>query len=268
MAELSISDTQVILIFSRDDPRRTILFDHRTSHMAYRVTTTGDERSGDMKYEMDIVNAQDTSIASLRSRTLRSDLLTLADGTSVSESDWLKRNLLNDTATFKDSSGAQLKWKVDKQTQNMSLYEAGGSHQPLATYRRSRDVSVPPPGSDLISPSVSSLPWLSTSTLHTLRNDIPSSSSRVEKEEYKQRVPATLALSAAAMYMQDLVVISYLLFQRARRSPTGSHAEDDVSVSADGKTLTNAVGEPERVQDCEAPMDLPIETYAYAYAFW
>ena len=172
MTELSISDTQVILIFSRDDPRQTSLFDHRTSRMAYRVTTTGDERSGDLKYEMvrhlphrsslslhhnlvsipfarlillqDIVNAHDTRIAILRSRTMRSDLLTLADGTSVSESDWLKRNLLNEyvclsriyplvlstiqcfltphsTASFKDTSGAQFKWKVDKATQNMSV---------------------------------------------------------------------------------------------------------------------------------------------------
>ena len=172
MTELSISDTHVIFIFSRDDPRRTILFDHRTSQMAYKVTTTGDERSGDLKYEtvrqssitswqilhhnlvsirlaelillQDIVNAHDTRIAILRSRTLRSDLLTLADGTSVSESDWLKRNLLNEyvclsriyplvlstiqcfltphsTASFKDTSGAQFKWKVDKATQNMSV---------------------------------------------------------------------------------------------------------------------------------------------------
>ncbi|KAI4294605.1 hypothetical protein K525DRAFT_274174 [Schizophyllum commune Loenen D] len=250
MTELPISDTQVILIFSRDDPRRTILFDHRTSRMAYKVITTGDERSGDLKYEMDIVNAQNTRIAILRSRTLRSDLLTLADGTSVSESDWLKRNLLNDTATFKDTSGAQFKWKVDKATQNMSLYEVGSSQQPLATYRRARDVSVPPPGSDLSSPSMLSLPWLSTSTLHTVRNNAaPSAGSRVEKEEYKRRVPATLALSPAAISMQDLVVICYLLFQRSRRSPSSSHTEDDVSVSADGKSLVNAVGEPMRIQD-------------------
>ncbi|KAL1756064.1 hypothetical protein FB107DRAFT_274207 [Schizophyllum commune] len=250
MTELSISDTQVIFIFSRDDPRRTILFDHRTSQMAYKVITTGDERSGDLKYEMDIVNAHDTRIAILRSRTLRSDLLTLAGGTSVSESDWLKRNLLNDTATFTDISGAQFKWKVDKATQNMSLYEVGSSQQPLATYRRARDVSVPPPGSDLSSPSITSLPWLSTSTLHTVRNSAaPSASGRVEKEEYERRVPATLALSTAAISMQDLVVISYLLFQRARRSPSSSHTEDDVSMSADGKTLVNAVGEPMRIQD-------------------
>ncbi|KAL1733540.1 hypothetical protein EV714DRAFT_269846 [Schizophyllum commune] len=249
MTKLSISDTQFILIFSRDDPRRTILFDHRTSRMAYKVTTTGDERSGDLKYETDIVNAHDTRIAILRSRTMRSDLLTLADGTSVSESDWLKRNLLNDTATFKDTSGAQFKWKVDKATQNMSLYEAGSSEQPLATYRRARDVSVPPPGSNLSSPSMLSLPWLSTSTLHTVRDGVSSASGRAEKEEYRRRVPATLALSAAALSMQDLVVISCLLFQRARRSPSSSHTEDDVSVSADGKTLTNAVGEPVRIQD-------------------
>ena len=202
------------------------------------------------------------------------------------ESDWLKRNLLNEyvclsriyplvlstiqcfltphsTASFKDTSGAQFKWKVDKATQNMSvsrrtawqaccrsqvtfypqLYEAGSSQQPLATYRRARDVSVPPPGSNLSSSSMLSLPWLSTSTLHTVRNGVSSASGRVEKEEYKRRVPATLALSPAAISMQDLVVLSYLLFQRARRPPTSSSTEDDVSVSADGKTLVDAVGE-------------------------
>ncbi|KAL1691996.1 hypothetical protein GGG16DRAFT_112509 [Schizophyllum commune] len=196
MTELSISDTQVILIFSRDDPRRTILFDHRTSRMAYKVTTTGDERSGDLKYE--------------------------------------------------------------------TLYEVGSSQQPLATYRRARDVSVPPPGSDLSSPSMLSLPWLSTSTLHTVRNNAaPSAGSRVEKEEYKRRVPATLALSPAAISMQDQVVICYLLFQRSRRSPSSSHTEDDVSVSADGKSLVNAVGEPMRIQDHK---NTAIDQLAAAYA--
>lgn len=164
--------------------------------------------------------------------------------------------MITDSATFRSGTGAQYKWKVDKTSQNMSLYAEDQSEQPLATYKKRRyEVASPASTLDLRS-------W-STATLVPTTSEYPPH--QPVKEAYRvQHVPATLALSPSVALMQDLIVVSYILFQRSRRPPGGVRIEDDVSFSPDTQMFSATVTDMENMRSYGTAIDeSPISAFGY-----
>jgi len=79
----------LILVFQPDNPCNTIIIDEETGKVMYQVATEHGKSTVTR-----VKNAVGESIASWEWRDVRSDIITLGNGTPTSVSSWLKKSLV------------------------------------------------------------------------------------------------------------------------------------------------------------------------------
>jgi len=160
------------LVLQPDNPCNTTIIDEETGKVMYQVATEHGKSTVTRAK-----NAVGESIASWEWRDVRSDIITLGNGTPTSVSSWLKKSLVpfKDTVTFKDASGRNFKWKGNGAGMQFELYIETDKISPIAQFRKSR---------------------------------------RVANAETRA---ATLTLNGIGKEIIDLVVISFLVLEKARR---------------------------------------------------
>lgn len=178
----------LILVFQPDNPCNTTIIDEETRKVMYQVATEHEKSSTVTR----VKNAVGESIASWEWRDVRSDIITLGNGTPTSVSSWLKKSLVpfKDTVTFKDASGRNFKWKGNGPGMQFELYIETDKISPIAQFRKSR---------------------------------------RVANAETKA---ATLTVNNIGEEIMDLVVVSFLVLEKARRG-----TETSTLNRADGAAL-------------------------------
>lgn len=80
----------LILVFQPDNPCNTTIIDEETRKVMYQVATEHEKSSTVTR----VKNAVGESIASWEWRDVRSDIITLGNGTPTSVSSWLKKSLV------------------------------------------------------------------------------------------------------------------------------------------------------------------------------
>ncbi|KAG5651817.1 hypothetical protein H0H81_007289 [Sphagnurus paluster] len=184
------------LIFETDNPCNTTIFDSDTGKVLYQVATEhGKETVTRVK------NGGGETLASWVWKDVRSDVITLGNGTPVSVSAWLRKSLIpfKDTVTFQDAGGRNFKWKGNGPGLSFELYAEDNKTEPLVRFRKSRTIwnrTVQPP----------------TSTTE----------------------PARLVMDSRGIAIQDMAVISFLVLEKSRRTRESStlNRADAVAIPA------------------------------------
>ncbi|KAG5650406.1 hypothetical protein H0H81_012372 [Sphagnurus paluster] len=172
------------LIFETDNPCNTVIFETDTGKVLYQVATEqGKETVTRVK------NGGGETLASWVWKDVRSDVITLGNGTPVPVSAWLNKSLVpfKDTVTFQDARGQKFKWKGNGPGLSFELYAEGNKTEPLVRFHKSRtmwDHTVQPP------------------------------TSRTE--------PARLVMDSRGIAIQDMAVISFLVLEKSRRTRESS----------------------------------------------
>ncbi|KAF8883018.1 hypothetical protein BD779DRAFT_1612370 [Infundibulicybe gibba] len=125
------------LILEPDNPCNTSIMDEDGSELMYRVSTEhGKETVTRVK------NAAGEVIASWEWKDVRSDIITLGNGTPVPTSTWLRKSMIpfKDTVTFQGFSGRKYKWKGNGPGMQFELYMEADKAQPIARFQKSRHI--------------------------------------------------------------------------------------------------------------------------------
>lgn len=164
------------LVFQPDNPCNTTIIDEETGKVMYQVATEHGKSTITR-----VKNAVGDSIASWEWRDVRSDIITLGNGTPTSVSTWLKKSLVpfKGTVTFQDASGRNFKWKGNGPGMQFELYIESDKTSPIAQFRKSRRI--------------------------------------VDQVANAGKKPATLTVNNIGEEILDLVVISFLVLEKARR---------------------------------------------------
>ncbi|RDB25873.1 hypothetical protein Hypma_006811 [Hypsizygus marmoreus] len=172
------------LVFEPDNPCNTTITDSETGKIVYQVATEhGKETVTRVK------NADGDTIASWEWRDVRSDIITLGNGTPTPVSSWLRKSLMpfKDTVKLQGPGGRNFKWKGNGPGLSFELYAEDNKHEPLVRFHKMRtivDRSVEPP----------------TSTTE----------------------PTRLTMDSRGAEIQDIAVISFLVLEKSRRATEGS----------------------------------------------
>ncbi|KAH9481507.1 hypothetical protein JR316_0006034 [Psilocybe cubensis] len=188
----------LVLMLERDNPCNTTIVNNETGELMYTVTTVHEKDS--FTYLKD---AKGGHIAHWKWRDIRSDVLTMGDAKPIPAGDWLQKSMVpfSSTVSFKDNKKRTFKWKNVEGGGQMELYSSEDKKNPVAAFLKSldyKDRTVDPP--------------------------VP-----VHRD-------ATLTLVGQAQEIINLVVISFLILEKKRRS---KEAGEGTTASALATPLAN-----------------------------
>ncbi|KAF8060713.1 hypothetical protein FPV67DRAFT_1655373 [Lyophyllum atratum] len=176
------------LTFETDNPCNTVILDSDTGKVFYQVAT---EHGKDTVTR--VKNGAGETIASWVWKDVRSDVITLGNGTPVSVSAWLRKSLVpfkdqlpKSTVMLEDNAGRKLKWKgngpglsFEARAASSQLFAEDDNKEPLVRFHKSR----------------------------TVQNG---------------RQPARLVMDSRGVEIQDIAVVSFLVLEKSRRSRENS----------------------------------------------
>jgi hypothetical protein len=108
MFESAAADEITTLIFDPDNPCNTTITDSDTCKVVYKVVTEHGKQTVTR-----VKNAAGETIASWEWRDVRSDIITLGDGTPVPTSAWLKKSLIPFKEYVHSTSQYHINWLND-----------------------------------------------------------------------------------------------------------------------------------------------------------
>ncbi|KIK62440.1 hypothetical protein GYMLUDRAFT_499412 [Collybiopsis luxurians FD-317 M1] len=175
------------LIIESENPYNTNMYDEQDGRILYQVMT---ESTPDAVTQ--VRNIDGETIASWQWREPRA--ITFASGYPVPLGSWLKKSIMpfKDSVTFQDQVGRHFKWKGLGTGLPLELFSEDDKKNPVACFVRSH-----------VLPSMPSGTWTSPSGPY--------------------RVKARLSVDQRGREILDLIVISFLLLDKHRRtteSPT------------------------------------------------
>ncbi|KAF8071985.1 hypothetical protein FPV67DRAFT_1483395 [Lyophyllum atratum] len=186
------------LTFETDNPCNTVIVDSDTGKVLYQVATEhGKETVTRVK------NGAGETIASWVWQDVRSDVITLGNGTPMPVSAWLRKSLMpfNDTVMLEDNAGRKLKWKGNGPGLSFELFAKDDKKEPLVRFHKSR----------------------------TVRNGRGAAQA------------ARLVMDTRGVEIQDIVVVSFLVLEKSRRSRENSSLNRATAAGLSGGLSAGAV---------------------------